>query len=99
MFTIVAVHPHFAFQDVQFYFLAAILGIDAKGGAEIDDALVRGDHGEALAFFGRDFEISPTVVELECPVVEQHHFGWGFDNGADVVWELDLNDAVSEYDP
>ena len=59
---------------------------------------MRGDHGEAFAFFCGDLEQCLALVETQGAVVDQGDGGRGLDDGGDVVGELELGDALVELE-
>ena len=86
-------------EDVEVGLAGARGQIDPEGGAEIDDFLIWRDDGEAVTIGGEDFKERASAVEVDGAFVDERQGGGGFEDGADVVREIDFGDAVIEHDP
>ncbi len=59
---------------------------------------MRGEHGEAFAFFRGDLEECLALVETQGAVVDEGDGGRGLDDGGYLVGEFQLGDALVELE-
>ena len=84
---------------MQLHLVVVTRGIDAEGGAEIDDALVRGKHREPPALLCWHSKETSTMVQLQGALIDKCHVGGSFDDRADAMRKLEFYHAVFEDYP
>lgn len=97
-FPVQSINPHTALEDVQMGLIGAERQIDAESGAEINDFLVWGFHGEALAFRAFHLEVAAAPAEIDGAVVDKRQGGRGFQDRANLMGEGKLDGTVVESD-